>query len=89
VTIETIIANFLGGLLFFWIDRFIFTSPIINPQWEIKENIQCCDCGMESTGYRLVKTKNYDKTKDENPEWRCDICRIKKLRELKERGVEI
>lgn len=25
ITIATVVANFIGGLLFFWVDRFIFT----------------------------------------------------------------
>ena len=89
VTIKTILANLIGGILFFWVDKFIFTSPIINPQWEIKENIKCCDCGDICKGYRLVRTKNYDKTKDKNPEFRCEKCSEKKIRELKNRGIMI
>ena len=89
VTLATIIANFIGGIIFFWVDRFIFTSPILVPQWEIKEQIQCVDCGIMSKGFRLVKTKNYDRTKDKNPEFRCDICSEKKTKELKSKGILI
>ena len=32
----TIIANFIGGAIFFWVDRFIFTSKAIEI-WHIKE----------------------------------------------------
>jgi len=89
VTWNTIIANLIGGLLFFWIDRFIFTSSIIIPQWEIKNEIQCVDCGEIAKGYRLVRTKNYDKTKDKTPEFRCGVCSEIKLKELKTRGIII
>lgn len=89
VTIATIIANFIGGLIFFWVDRFIFTSHFINPQWEIQQQIKCVDCGTISKGYRLVKAKNYDKTKDKSPEFRCERCSERKLEELKERGIEV
>ena len=40
----TIIANLIGGLIFFWVDRFIFTSKSLSSQWEIKDNIKCKDC---------------------------------------------
>lgn len=87
VTLATIVANFVGGLIFFWVDRFIFTSKIIIPRWEIKEEIECVDCGRTAKGYRLVKTKNYDRT-NARPEFRCQECSDRKLEELKERGVK-
>lgn len=87
--IATIVANFLGGLLFFWVDRFIFTSPVLAPQWEIKEDVICADCGRLCTGYRLIRTKNYDRTKDKKPEFRCEECSHHKLEELKKRGVKL
>ncbi|MDD4237841.1 MAG: nicotinamide mononucleotide transporter [Desulfotomaculaceae bacterium] len=62
---------------------------ILRPMWEIKENITCADCGTVCTGYRLVKTDNYDKTKDSNPEWRCEHCRLQKLEELKNKGIKV
>ncbi len=88
VTFATIMANLIGGLMFFWVDRFIFTSEVLAPQWEIKKEIACVDCGIVSRGFRLVRTKNYDRTKDKHPEFRCEDCSQKKLEELKERGVE-
>ena len=36
-----IVANLIGGLIFFWVDRFIFTSETLDAQWEVKENIRC------------------------------------------------
>jgi len=86
---ETIIANFIGGLGFFWIDRLIFKNNIFNSLWEIQEEIKCTDCGQIAKGFRLVKTKNYDKTEDKNAEFRCESCSKIKLEELKERGVKI
>lgn len=61
--ISAIIANLIGGLIFFWVDRFIFTSSSLASQWEVKENISCADCGKIARGYRLVRTRNYDKSK--------------------------
>lgn len=88
-TFATVVANLIGGLIFFWVDKFIFTSDVLAPQWEIKEDITCVDCGIKARGFRLVKTKNYDRTQDTQPEFRCEECSKRKLKELKERGVEI
>jgi len=87
--VATAIANFIGGLIFFWVDRFIFTSKILESQWEVKENIQCSDCGKIARGYRLVKTKNYDKSDDKAPKFRCEECSQKKTEELREKGLKI
>lgn len=83
----TIIANLIGGLIFYWIDLFIFRSSLLSAQWEITENIICFDCGATTRGYRLVKTANYDKTKDPFPQFRCEKCSIEKTKLLKARGV--
>ncbi|HHX77839.1 MAG TPA: hypothetical protein GX697_05785 [Firmicutes bacterium] len=87
--VATIAANFLGGLMFFWIDKYIFKSSIRFPIWEVQEDIICADCGQLTRGYRLVKTKNYDKTNDKSPEFRCERCSENKADTLKERGVKI
>lgn len=86
--VATIVANFLGGLVFFWIDKYIFKNIILNPLWEIRENIKCVDCGQIARGYRLVKTSNYDKTEDKTPEYRCESCSKDKLEQLKEKGIK-
>ncbi|WP_214021656.1 hypothetical protein [Methanoculleus sp.] len=83
----TIIANLVGGLIFFWVDRFIFTSETLAAQWEVKEEVRCVDCGTVARGYRLVRAKNYDRTNDPAPEFRCEACSRKKSEELKKRGV--
>ena len=33
--VATIVANLIGGLIFFWVDKFIFTSPLLKAQWAI------------------------------------------------------
>ena len=83
---SAIIANLIGGLIFFWVDQFIFTSHTLDSQWEVKENITCADCGRTTRGYRLVRTKDYDRSNDPEPEFRCEECSIKKSDELKEQG---
>ena len=82
-------ANIIGGLIFFWVDNFIFTSKELTTQWEIVENIKCFDCGKISRGYRIVKTSNYDKTKDTCPKFRCEACSVIKTNKLKNIGIKI
>ena len=85
----TVIANLIGGLIFFWVDKLIFISKALESQWEVKENIKCVDCGRVARGYRLTRSKNYDKTEDKEPEFRCETCSQRKAEELKRKGVEI
>lgn len=87
--VATAIANLVGGLIFFWVDRFIFTSSKLESQWEVKENIICVDCETAARGYRLVKTKNYDRVNDKNPQFRCEKCSKLKTKKLRKRGVQI
>ncbi|MDD5012640.1 MAG: hypothetical protein PHQ66_03300 [Candidatus Nanoarchaeia archaeon] len=85
----TVIANLIGGLIFFWVDRFIFTSKTLSAQWEIKDNIKCSDCGKIARGYRLVKSSNYDMSDDKAPKFRCEECSKRKTEELKKQGIKI
>ncbi|MFA4850470.1 MAG: hypothetical protein WC626_12150 [Methanoregula sp.] len=87
--VAAIIANLIGGLIFFWVDQFIFTSQSLAAQWEVKENISCVDCDKVARGYRLVRSGDYDRTHDHEPEFRCEECSQKKTDELKERGVKV
>lgn len=71
----TIIANLIGGLIFFWIDRFIFYHKVNIPIWEIRSKVKCVDCGKLRRGYRLVKAgRKYDRSEDPNPQFRCEEC---------------
>lgn len=88
VTWNTIIANFIGGLIFFWVDRFIFTARILSPHWEVAENIKCTDCNKQvSRGYRLTKSVKYDRTNSAK-EFRCETCSHTKALKTRESGVE-
>ena len=87
--IAAIVANLIGGLIFFWVDQFIFTSQSLAAQWEVKDNIACVDCGRIARGYRLVRSGEYDRTHDHEPEFRCEECSKRKVEELKGRGVKI
>ena len=87
--VATIIANLIGGLIFFWVDRFIFKTNFLSAQWEIKDNIKCCDCGKIARGYRLTKTSNYDRSEDKAPKFRCEECSQKKTKLLKKQGIKL
>ncbi|HOX37201.1 MAG TPA: hypothetical protein PL033_04360 [Candidatus Brocadiia bacterium] len=80
-TWSTAMANLIGGLGFFWIDKLIFTGKL-REEWEIRENVLCCDCGKQSRGYRLVFKKGYDKRDDPKPEFRCEACSITKKQQI-------
>jgi hypothetical protein len=85
----TVIANLIGGLIFFWVDKFIFTSQSLSTEWEIKDFVVCVDCGKEARGYRVVRARGYDKSKDAAPEFRCEECSEKKAEELRKRGITV
>ena len=75
----TIIANLIGGLIFFWIDKIIFKKKSDVPLWEIEENVKCADCKKTGKGYRIVSWGKYDRSEDKHPEFRCKECSIKKM----------
>lgn len=85
----TVIANLIGGLIFFWVDSFIFKSKLLSAQWEVRDNIRCHDCGRIARGYRITKTPGYDKSEDRAPEFRCEECSTKKTELLKSQGVKV
>ncbi|MDO8871549.1 MAG: hypothetical protein Q7V05_02315 [Methanoregula sp.] len=87
--VAAIVANLIGGLIFFWVDQFIFTSQSLAAQWEVKEIITYVDYGRVARGYRLVRSGEYDRTHDREPEFRCEECSQKKIEKLKERWVKI
>lgn len=85
--IGSAVANLIGGLIFFWVDRFIFSKALDGPIWAVAESVTCADCGQVTRGYRLVATTNYDRRGDAAPEFRCEICSARKVETLRERGV--
>jgi hypothetical protein len=85
--IGSIIANFIGGLIFFWVDKFIFTSYAIEV-WNFKDNGACDKCGKASSLWRLVKAPGYDKTNSE-PKYLCMKCSKEKTKELRSKGYKI
>lgn len=87
--VATIVANFIGGLIFFWVDRFIFKTKAFSSIWEVRDDIVCSDCGEICKGYRLVKAEGYDKTYDKNPKFRCPQCSSSKTQSLKKDGIVV
>lgn len=81
--IAAIIANLIGGCIFYWIDRFIFNSKSLSVEWEVKYG-ECSDCGRKGRVYRIRKGKKYDRSNDKFPKFRCEKCSIIKEKELEE-----
>lgn len=82
----TVIANLIGAAIFFWVDKFIFTSKAIEV-WHIKEG-RCDKCGVSSHLWRLVKTINYDKS-NAQPLFLCMKCSKEKTDELRAKGIPV
>jgi len=85
--IATVVANLIGGSIFFWVDRFIFTSKAVE-LWHYRETGICPRCGRRSCLWRLVKTGTYDKT-DSTPVFLCHDCSGEKIKELKTKGINV
>lgn len=83
------VANLIGGLIFYWVDRFIFTSKTLGSSWEVRDNVKCADCGKLCRGYRLVHTSNYDRTKDRHPQFRCEAHSKRKTIKLRKSGINV
>ncbi|MCK4602132.1 MAG: hypothetical protein KAU28_06680 [Phycisphaerae bacterium] len=87
-TWTTALANLIGGLLFFWVDQWIFRNTDIlysGELWEAVENVTCADCGRHiERGYRLIKGKNYDRSRDKHPKFRCHECSRKKYEQTRQ-----
>jgi hypothetical protein len=83
---STVIANLIGGAIFFWVDRFIFTSQAVEV-WHLKEGT-CDKCGVRSHLWRLVKTAGYDKS-DAVPVFLCMKCSKEKTDELRAKGIPV
>jgi len=87
----TILANLVGGLIFFWIDMLIFRKKdfiSLGELWEVKPSEICADCGRVRRGYRLVKSSElrYDRSDDKNPQFRCQRCSTRKYLHLQKQN---
>jgi hypothetical protein len=84
----TIIANLIGGSIFFWVDRFIFRSGT-SVEWEVAEG-GCSDCETVGRVRRLVLAPGgpsarggYDRRNDPAPQYRCKPCSVRKVFQLR------
>jgi hypothetical protein len=84
---STIIANLIGGLIFFWVDKFIFTSYAVEV-WQFKDKGICDKCGKQESLWRLAMAPNYDK-RNSKPVFLCMACSKEKTEELRLRGFRI
>lgn len=84
---STVIANLIGGAIFFWVDKFIFTSYAVEV-WQFKEKGRCDNCGKEESLWRLVKAPNYDR-RGVAALFLCPKCSKEKTDELRARGIKI
>ena len=83
----TVIANLIGGSIFFWVDKFIFTSKAVE-MWHFKERGRCDNCGKETSLWRLVLAPNYDK-RDSRPKFFCLACSKQRTDKLRKKGIKI
>lgn len=83
----TVVANLLGGAIFFWVDKFIFTSYAVEV-WHLKEKGRCDKCGQETSLWRLTRAPNYDR-RDSPPVFLCMRCSREKTAELRKKGIKV
>jgi len=83
----TVTANLIGGSIFFWVDRFIFTSYAVEV-WQFKDKGKCDNCGKEESLWRLVRAPNYDR-RNTTPVFLCMKCSKAKIDELRAKGIKI
>ncbi len=84
--LATVLANLIGGSIFFWVDKFIFTSRAVEV-WHIKEG-RCDNCGATSHLWRLVKTAGYDRS-SARPQFLCMKCSKEKTDQLRAQGIPV
>jgi hypothetical protein len=81
------IANAIGASIFFWVDRFIFTSKAVE-MWHVIKEGTCDNCGKVTELWRLTLAPGYDKRQDE-PKYLCMECSKKKTDQLRKSGIKI
>ena len=80
------VANLIGGIIFYWIDRFIFTSKKLDvPIWDVVHTGTCNKCSAIGRVYRLIIHGEYNRMHAE-PLWLCEKCSSEKYTQLIEDG---
>jgi hypothetical protein len=80
-------ANLIGGAIFFWVDKFIFTSYAVEV-WQFKDKGKCDSCGKEESLWRLAMAPNYDR-RNAHPKFFCSACSKAKTAALRAQGYKI
>lgn len=79
VTFATIVANLIGGMSFFFIDKLIFKPKHGKfVYWEIEDDGVCVDCGYQGEVRRVVINGRYDR-QFATKKFRCKKCAQLKL----------
>jgi DNA-directed RNA polymerase subunit RPC12/RpoP len=86
--IGAISANLIGGCIFFWVDKFIFTSTAVE-MWHIIPEGNCYECSKKAPLWRLTLAPGYDKREDRDPEYLCMECSKKRTAMLRNKGIKI
>jgi hypothetical protein len=82
------VANLIGGSIFYWVDRFIFTSNTVE-MWHFIPRGTCDNCKEKDVPlWRLVLAPGYDK-RSANPKYLCMTCSKPKTDELRSQGIKI
>jgi hypothetical protein len=55
--------------------------------YPIRSGVTCFDCGQQGRGYRIAEWLGYNRRQDKNPQFRCEKCKDKKAREIKEKFI--
>lgn len=79
----TVVANLIGGLIFFWVDKFIFKTNVSEPLWEIRDDAVCVDCGHQGRGYRIAEWFHYHRINEKTPDFRCEHCKDRKMLQVR------
>jgi len=48
-------------------------------------DVTCFDCGRQGRGCRIAEWLGYNRRQDKNPQFRCEECKDKKERKIKEK----
>jgi hypothetical protein len=80
-------ANLIGGCIFYWVDKFIFTSAAVE-MWHFIPEGNCDECGNRTELWRLTLAPGYDKRTDE-PKYLCMACSKKQTDKLRAKGIKI
>jgi hypothetical protein len=84
--IAAFIGNFIGSLIFFWVDLWIFRSQHYEV-WQTRDG-KCDHCGQEGVVWRLVRAPMYDRNKAK-PVFLCIEHSQEKTEELRRAGIPV